>query len=194
MNYLCFCNTKYVFKFMRYDKELADPQLHRPVTVHINYHPEKELRMDSVNRFYHHGDLKALDKWNGGEGMRSGGCRGKVGVATNSFSQLSDSERQRHVLASNIVRHAEPWAWRGAHPVTFEPSGALRTPWGEGTWGTVPSPWRKDSLHVHLPANGTFLLMFLSEKWSFVALRCEDEEVSYGALQRLDVPSQRLVF
>ena len=80
MNYLCFCNTKLVFKYMRYDAQLIDPAYHLPVTVHINYHPEKEARMDSVARFYHGHESKAstLDRWNNGEGARTGTCRGKV--------------------------------------------------------------------------------------------------------------------
>ena len=36
MNYLCFCNTKLVFKVMRYDAQLIDTSMHVPVTVHIN--------------------------------------------------------------------------------------------------------------------------------------------------------------
>ena len=85
--------------------------------------------------------------------------------------------------------------WGGEGPFHFRADGAFEGPWGAGaTWGTVPSPWRKDSLHVKRPGKGTYLLMFLSEKWSFVAVRCEDEEVSYGALQRSDVPEKRLVF
>ena len=39
----------------------------------------------------------------------------------------------------------------------------------------------------------TYLLMFLSEKWAFVAVRCSDEHVSYGHLERYpDVPQDRL--
>ena len=83
--------------------------------------------------------------------------------------------------------------WRDAKGVTFEPRGALASPWGKGTWGTVPSPWRKDALHVRL-AGRTYLLMFLSTQWSFVAVRCDDEEVSYGRLDVDEVPRQRLVF
>jgi hypothetical protein len=226
MNYMCFCNTKFVFKVMRYDKQLIDPVLHRPVTVHINCapaarpashhspsltrtwlyvhclrphpttdHPEKEARMESVSRFYHLGQLSALDRWNGGEGQRTGGCRGKVGVTKNTLPQLTAAELARHTLASNIVTADETWLWGGEGPVRFLSTGKLETPWGEGTWGTVPSPWRKDSLHVTLPERGgAYLLMFLSEKWSFVALRCEDERVSYGGLERQHIPDKRLVF
>ena len=170
---------------------------HVPVTVHINYHPEKEARMDSVARYYHKKELGALDRWNGGEGQRSGGCRGKVGVMSNEMPTLSQSDLKSHTLASNIVRAGEEWTWAGEGPLKFLPSGKLEAPasWGEGaSWGTVPSPWRKDSLHIKRPGKGTYLLMFLSEKWSFVAVRCENEEVTYGALARADVPEKRLVF
>ena len=34
----------------------------------------------------------------------------------------------------------------------------------------------------------------LSTQWSFVAVRCDDEEVSYGRLDVDQVPRQRLVF
>ena len=53
--------------------------------------------------------------------------------------------------------------------------------------------WRKDSLHIVLGGE-TYLLMFLSEKWAFVAVRGADEVVSYGRLRREDVPNKRLVF
>ena len=193
MNYLCFCNTKFVFKVMRYDAQLAAPAVHRPVTVHINYHPEKEARMASVNKYYHGGQAAALDVWNGGEGQRTGTCRGKVGVMKESFSTVTSAELRSHKLAGNVIKADEEWEWMGRGPVRFLASGELSTPWGEGTWGTVPSPWRKDTLHVRL-LDEYYLLMFLSEKWSFVALRCTDEQVTYGALKRTDVPSGRLVF
>ena len=78
------------------------------------------------------------------------------------------------------------------------PSGSaqagIETPWGNGTWGAVAGPWRRDAVHVHL-ANATYLLMFLSEKWSFVAVRCEDEHVSYGRVGgEGGIPEKRLVW
>ena len=180
---------------MRYDEQLIDRALYVPVTVHINYHPEKEARMDSVARYYHKHEERGatLDRWNNGEGQRTGTCRGKVGVSSASMPAFSSSELTSHKLAGNIVKADESWLWDGQGPVRFESSGALTSPFGAGTWGTVPSPWRKDSLHIVLGGQ-TYLLMFLSEKWAFVAVRCSDERVSYGRLQRDDVPQQRLVF
>lgn len=130
--------------------------------------------MDSVNKYYHHQERNALDAWNGGEGQRTGTCRGKVGVHAAVMPALTSAELASHTLVKNIVRAGEPWMWGGEGPIRFLESGALQSPWGEeATWGTVPSPWRKDSLHIKLRGK-TYLLMFLSEKWSFVAVRCEE--------------------
>jgi hypothetical protein len=52
MNYLCFLNTKLLFKYMRHDVQLGDAAQHLPVTCHVNYHPEKEQRMRSISQFY----------------------------------------------------------------------------------------------------------------------------------------------
>ena len=93
----------------------------------------------------------------------------------------------------NVLAHGGSWVWRGAGGVRFEAGGKLASPWGEGSWGTVPSPWRKDALHVIL-RNQTYLLMFLSEKWAFVAVRCFDEQVSYGRLDADPIPENRLVW
>ena len=105
----------------------------------------------------------------------------------------SERELQQHTLAANILKADQAWMWGGEGPFYFRPSGSLAGPWAGATWGTVPSPWRKDSLHVKLDGQ-PYLLMFLSEKWAFVALRCSDEQVSYGRLQVDPLPSGRLVF
>jgi len=196
MNFLCFLNTKLLFKYMRYDPQLGDPAVHRPVSVHMNYHPEKELRMIDVNAMYHRGERTALDRWNGGEGRSSGTCRGKVGVMSDTLPSLQPSELTSHVLVRHLLKRSEGWVWPGHGTVRFERSGALTTD-AQGasgsTWGTVPSPWRKDSLHVKMDGF-TYLLMFLSEKWAFIALRCEDEQVTFGRIDADAVPDQRLVF
>jgi len=68
-----------LFKYMRYDAALARPADHLPVSIHINYHPEKEQRMRSVVAYYFEGQRDALDGWNGGEGQNTSSCAGKVG-------------------------------------------------------------------------------------------------------------------
>lgn len=204
MNYLCVLNTKVLFKHLRHEPELGDPIRHLPAMAHMNYHPEKEPRMAATVAFYGSRDLAALSPWNGGEGRNSGGCVGKVGVMTNSMPPLTPAELRAHTLASSMVQSGGAWGWGPNHsalrgPVRFLPNGTLQSPWGSGSWGSVPSQWRKDSLHVVLPArsgtaNETYLLMFLSEKWAFVAVRCSDEQVTYGRLLADPIPEKRLVW
>jgi hypothetical protein len=55
MNYACFQNTKYLFRYMRYDAQLYNGTAGRslrPVSVHINYHPEKPQRMVGLWQTY----------------------------------------------------------------------------------------------------------------------------------------------
>jgi hypothetical protein len=194
MNYMCFLNTKFLFKHMRSDAALADRSRHVPVSCHVNYHPEKEARMVSIKAFYHGGDDAALKPWNGGEGRNTGGCSGKVGVNTDRMPPLGDKGYKDFKLGDSLLAANEEWSWSGeGGGVHFRAGGALSSPWGEGTWGPVPSPWRKDSVYVALGGQ-TYLLMFLSEKWAFTAVRCSDEEVSFGQLKRRDTPQRRLVW
>ena len=46
MNYLCNMNTKALFRYMLSDE--AFMRRHRPVSVHVNYHPEKLPRMQDA--------------------------------------------------------------------------------------------------------------------------------------------------
>ena len=58
---------------MRYDAALALPSDHLPVSIHINYHPEKPDRMKDVHRFYYKKydtPEKGIWRWNGGEGTK----------------------------------------------------------------------------------------------------------------------------
>ena len=56
--------------------------------------------MVSVNQLYHEGRRNALDGWNGGEGRREAGCRGKVGLMTNSMPPPWKPPRNGHVTAT----------------------------------------------------------------------------------------------
>ena len=51
MSYLCNMNSKSLFRYALDDAELM--RGHRPVSVHINYHPEKLPRMQDVFERYH---------------------------------------------------------------------------------------------------------------------------------------------
>ena len=74
MNYACFQNTKYMFRYMRYDPELYDGasgRSLRPISVHVNYHPEKPQRMVTLIEQYLKGERDAISKWNWGEGSKT---------------------------------------------------------------------------------------------------------------------------
>mmetsp|Transcript_25988 Transcript_25988/g.82371 ORF Transcript_25988/g.82371 Transcript_25988/m.82371 type:complete len:282 (+) Transcript_25988:1927-2772(+) len=190
MNYMCFLNTKFLFRYMRKDPQLIDRGSHVPVSCHVNYHPEKEARMLSIKAFYLSKDDRALGRWNGGEGLNTGGCSGKVGVMTDKMPVLDASS---HRLSASLLAADLDWSWGGGGGgMRFRADGTVRTPRGDGTWGAVPSQWRKDSVHVSIGGQ-TYLLMFLSEKWAFTAVRCSDEEVSFGQLAG-QTPRDRLVW
>ena len=130
--------------------------------------------MAATIAFYNQGDRAALAAWNGGEGQNTSSCKGKVGVYTNEMPPLTPRTLATHKLAGNINRTGMPWMWGSSHatlqgPVHFREDGHLDTPWGVGSWGEVPSVWRNDSLHA-IVDNETYLIMFLSEKWAFVAV------------------------
>lgn len=62
LNIYKFMNSKVLFKDVR--KRSKSPG--NPVTVHINYHPDKHERMKAVFKYYLDGDKKALDPFPGG--------------------------------------------------------------------------------------------------------------------------------
>ncbi|MEW5307111.1 MAG: hypothetical protein WDW36_009528 [Sanguina aurantia] len=55
-----YVNSKTLFRTMRYDRQY---EKHVPVMVHVNYHPDKFARMQSVWERYVNNDLHALDKY-----------------------------------------------------------------------------------------------------------------------------------
>ncbi len=57
MDYMDFMNSKTLFTIVRKDQQL---QRHQPVTIHVNYHPDKHPRMLAVVRRYVDGDMQAL--------------------------------------------------------------------------------------------------------------------------------------
>ncbi|KAJ7519382.1 hypothetical protein O6H91_20G036000 [Diphasiastrum complanatum] len=60
MDYLLFLNSKVLFKILRKDKNFTN---HKPVTIHINYHPDKFDRMLGIIDYYVYGKKQALDRF-----------------------------------------------------------------------------------------------------------------------------------
>lgn len=58
MDYYDFMNSKVLFKQVRKDGRFAN---HMPVTIHVNYHPDKFQRMLAIVEYYVHGNKQALN-------------------------------------------------------------------------------------------------------------------------------------
>eukprot|EP00964_Phaeocystis_antarctica_P064285 scaffold38660_cov46-Phaeocystis_antarctica.AAC.1 len=96
LNYACFCNTKWFFRHLVHEPSW---QHHRPVSVHTNYHPEKQQRMQSIFTHYHlkgggggggGGDWAELRRWSGTQGSRTkcggGGVGGGAGAGHTAIN------------------------------------------------------------------------------------------------------------
>ncbi|KAG1676624.1 hypothetical protein FOA52_008753 [Chlamydomonas sp. UWO 241] len=59
-----FMNSKHLFKDVRNRPKVSQPPL--PVTVHVNYHPDKHERMIAIVKYYVDGDENALKPFPGG--------------------------------------------------------------------------------------------------------------------------------
>lgn len=60
MDFYLFMNSKVLFKTVRKDAKLKKL---KPVIIHVNYHPDKFLRMKAVVEFYVNGKQDALDNF-----------------------------------------------------------------------------------------------------------------------------------
>eukprot|EP00798_Chlamydomonas_sp_ICE-L_P003487 gene3487-13553_t len=59
-----FMNSKRLFKDIRHRPKAQQPPM--PVTLHVNYHPDKHERMKAAIKYYVDGDQNALDAFPGG--------------------------------------------------------------------------------------------------------------------------------
>jgi arabinosyltransferase len=166
MNYFCNLNSKTFFRFLREDAELLNG--FRPVSAHVNYHPEKPQRMVDLHGFYYTNDSKGIWKWNGGEGSRlETTCKKAVKRGSPARSSAAVVKR---VLAAGKAE------WGGIKFVEFFGDGSLKTPWGDGKWGSADTPetiWAEFIGQIHL-------LTFRGS--SYESTRCSDGEKVVGAL------------
>ena len=136
MNYLCNLNSKTFFRFIREDSALLHG--YTPLSIHINYHPEKPDRMKDVHRFYYDKyDIpeKGIWRWNGGEGTKLlTECKR---INLNARPDPADADVAR-------VRDKK-LEWGGCSGcLTLEPDGTLATSWGKGRWGKTSTASYKD--------------------------------------------------
>ncbi len=142
MNYLCFLNSKSLFRFLLSDQTLMSK--HTPVSLHVNYHPEKLERMQDAYQRWHglgpdlgRGPGKptaraaagGLHAWHWGVGLKAGkACR----EAKRDRGMTAGSK-----LAERLASAGGRLSWGGVKGVEFKPGGGLGTPWGAGSWGTL---------------------------------------------------------
>lgn len=185
MNYLCFLNTKVLFKYIREEPRLY-PDAYTPIGAHVNYHPEKPQRMVDIFKHYQQGQRGVLERWNGGEGLKvSNECKFK-GVRPDS------AEGQGDPLVAAVLAAGKA-AWGGVRWMRFGADGALQTPWGTGTWGGVPGAAFGRQVWLDFFGNTRHLLKLEGElpatagtAFSLTSTRCTDGdavkvEVSYAA-------------
>ena len=181
MNYYCNLNSKVMFRFMLDDEELMAK--HRPVSIHVNYHPEKLPRMEDVFERYHgagpdvnlgngvgkptkRAALGGLWAWHWGVGLKAGkACR--------------EAARQRGAghspLAKRLVSAGGRARWSGIKGLKFADGGALETPWGGGTWGRL-GDGKEDVLFADFIGQQHAVRLH-AEGWpKLVSMRCADFE------------------
>jgi len=169
MNYLCFLNSKTFFRFVREDASLLAG--FRPISVHVNYHPEKPQRMVDLHAFYYKNDTEGIWKWNGGEGSRLE-AKCKRLMKTGKPDPASSPVVQSIVTAGKAI-------WGGIKFIEFFSDGRLKTPWGDGQWGDASSPEKPDVIWAKFIGQ-LHLLSFSGS--TFESTRCSDGEKITGSL------------
>ena len=109
-----------------------------PLSIHINYHPEKPDRMKDVHRFYYDKyDIpeKGIWRWNGGEGTK----------LLTECKRINLNARPDPADADVARVRGKKLEWGGCSGcLTLEPDGTLATSWGKGRWGKTSTASYKD--------------------------------------------------
>ena len=116
----------------------------------------------------------------------------ELSVAADFYDAI-DTERVGSITVARLQSHVHevPLRLLEQNPHLLAEDDQTR----RKTLGSTPhlSVGKENTLHIKLDGEA-YLLMFLSEKWAFVALRCSDEQVTFGRVQGASVPQGRLVF
>lgn len=145
-------NSKLLWRYVREDADFYPTMT--PVSVHVNYHPEKPNRMVDLLAQYHDGKTDAIGKWHWGVGLKAN----KVRSETNWFYPPVGCRPRTHYLALHggqecVKRNGDgrgfasaevgrkmaggAATWGGVSGLQFHSDGRLTTPWGKGTWGLL---------------------------------------------------------
>jgi len=172
MNYFCNLNSKTFFRFVREDPALLAG--FRPVSQHVNYHPEKPQRMVDLHAWYHQGDSArgeraGIFKWNGGEGSR---LQSECKSAMKSGRPPASKPHIQQVL---LAAKAD---WGGIKWIEFQPDGTLVTPWGKGKWGDASTLKKPNAVFAEFI--GQVHMLSFSSGGAFESIRCSDGETVKG--------------
>lgn len=182
MNYMCFQNTKYLFRYMRYDGRLYDGESGRslrPISAHVNYHPEKPQRMVSLIAQYLNNERDAISKWSWSEGMTfNKACTARPEKGKSRTSRLFELVKKR---AQEMAEHGVDGTWARNSGFALNGDLTLKTPWGEGTWGAIPleSAEGKDRLFIDFAGTKHMVEGAKVEKGgelTMTSIRCNDGE------------------
>ena len=176
MNYMCFMNSKYFFRFMRFDEDLYPT--HRAASVHVNYHPEKPDRMVSIIAQYWKDEKDAIDVWNWGEGRKG---------AKECAQRPPDADVLKSIASSPLAQalitksKAKPGTWSGNAGMVLRADGTLTTPWNTGKWGLLTLARTKNTLFMDFGGAHHILTLTrgeassgVSETYAFTSRRCTD--------------------
>ena len=170
MSYLCYLNSKTFFRFVRDDVELLNG--YRPLSMHVNYHPEKSQRMMDLYAFYYQHEPKGIHRWNSGDGSR---------VGSECAWMPKEALPTRGVPLINRIVSLGKAEWGGVKWIEFHADGSMDTPWGTGRWGDAMTPSRPNRIFASFIGQ-THLLSFEDDKVNFVSTRCSDGEETSGRL------------
>ena len=184
LNYLCHMNSKTLFRYVVDDAVLL-AQL-RPVSIHVNYHPEKLPRMQDIFARYHGigPDLGAGVGHDTTRASQGGMLVWHYGVGLKSGRPCSEAPRMAagqgldgSALARRVTGLGASWA--GIKGLHFGAGGRLTTPWGGGQWGRLrdPFPPDNDTLFVDFMGQQHLLTLPTEAAWPALAsVRCGDSE------------------
>jgi len=174
MSYFCNMNSKTFFRFFREDKELLHG--YKPLSLHINYHPEKLQRMQDVFAFYFEGRESGIWRWNGGEGS-------KLMTECKKINQKASPDANKPHIARILQSGVIDWG-TCLKCIKPKPGGVLGTPWEPGRWGEAGAvsvyPGFRETIFATL-GGATHLLRF-NESGEFLSTRCSDGELLQGRL------------
>ena len=170
MNYLCFVNSKVLFRQLR--NQPASASSGTPVALQIDYHSDTLPRMRASLARYLDGrgeDLRALPLSDASD-AKAGAEAGPLGCSRSGATGSSASKIGAHLIAHS------PYAWGGVGDMIFQEEGVLETPWGKGEWGLHPSDGAGTAVYADFVGAKHNVRFELSSGMG-VSTRCTDNNV-----------------